>query len=154
MVDDLDDPADDPADGPGRAAAADVADTAATDLRTIPAVLERAAARFGEREGLVDGDRRLTFADLAAAADDAARAYVASGIEPGDRIAIWAPNMGDWVVAALGALRAGAVVATVNSRVKGGEAAPVPGTAGAPPTPVWWHIRQSERPVRVCGIVG
>ena len=132
MVDDLaDDLADDPTDGPGGAAAADVADTAATDLGTIPAVLERAAARFGEREGLVDGDRRLTFADLAAAADDAARAYVASGIEPGDRIAIWAPNMGDWVVAALGALRAGAVVATVNSRFKGGEAAHVLSTAGA-----------------------
>ncbi len=132
MVDDLaDDLADDSTDGPGGAAAADVADTAATDLRTIPAVLERAAARFGEREGLVDGDRRLTFADLAAAADDAARAYVASGIEPGDRIAIWAPNMGDWVVAALGALRAGAVVATVNSRFKGGEAAHVLNTAGA-----------------------
>ena len=38
------------------------------DARTIPAALERAAVRFGEREGLVDGDRRLTFAGLAAAA--------------------------------------------------------------------------------------
>ncbi len=101
------------------------------DARTIPAALERAAARFGEREGLVDGDRRLTFAELAAAADDAARAYVASGIEPGDRVAIWAPNMGDWVVAALGAFRAGAVVVTVNTRFKGSEAAHVIETAQA-----------------------
>ena len=98
---------------------------------TIPAVLERAAARWGSREGLVEPDRRLTFAELAAAADEAARAYVARGIEAGDRVAIWAPNMGDWVVAALGAFRAGAVVVTVNTRFKGAEAAHVVRTAGA-----------------------
>jgi acyl-CoA synthetase (AMP-forming)/AMP-acid ligase II len=101
------------------------------DALTIPAVVERAAAEFGDREGLVDGDRRLTFAELADAADDAARAYVAGGIAPGDRIAIWAPNMGDWVIAALGAFRAGAVVVTVNTRFKGGEAAHVISTAQA-----------------------
>jgi acyl-CoA synthetase (AMP-forming)/AMP-acid ligase II len=101
------------------------------DARTIPAVVERAAALFGERDGLVDGDRRLSFAGLAAAADDAARAYVASGLAPGDRVAIWAPNMGDWVIAALGAFRAGAVVVTVNSRFKGSEAAHVIATAQA-----------------------
>jgi acyl-CoA synthetase (AMP-forming)/AMP-acid ligase II len=98
---------------------------------TIPAVVERAATAFGAREGLVEPGRRLTFAELAAAADRAARAYVASGVEPGDRVAVWAPNMGDWVIAALGAFRAGAVVVTVNTRFKGGEAAHVIRTAGA-----------------------
>jgi hypothetical protein len=32
---------------------------------TIPAVVERAGERFGDAEGLVDGDRRLSFAELA-----------------------------------------------------------------------------------------
>src|SRR4029453_13109229 len=99
--------------------------------QTIPAVLERAAERWGTAEGLVEQDRRLTFPDLAAAGAGAARAYVARGIEAGDRVAIWAPNMGDWVIAALGAFRAGAVVVTVNTRFKGGEAAHVVRTAGA-----------------------
>ena len=102
------------------------------DARTIPAVVERAGAVFGDREGLVDGERRLTFAELAAAADEAGRAFIASGIERGDRVAIWAPNMGEWVIAALGALRAGAVVVTVNTRFKGAEAAHVIATARAP----------------------
>ncbi len=101
------------------------------DARTIPAVVERAGAVFGDREGLVDGERRLTFAELAAAADEAGRAFIASGIERGDRVAIWAPNMGEWVVAALGAFRAGAVVVTVNTRFKGAEAAHVIATAQA-----------------------
>ena len=103
---------------------------------TIPAVVERAAERFGPREALVDddpvdGDGRLSFAELASATDEAARAYVAHGVEPGDRVAIWAPNIAEWVVAALGAYRAGAVVTTVNTRFKGHEAAHVIGTAGA-----------------------
>src|SRR4029453_3341251 len=98
---------------------------------TIPAVLQRAAARFGDAEGLVDGDRRMSFAELAEAADAAARAFVAAGIERGDRVAMWAPNSADWVVAGLGAFRAGAVVVTVNTRFKGQEAAHVIGTAGA-----------------------
>jgi acyl-CoA synthetase (AMP-forming)/AMP-acid ligase II len=98
---------------------------------TIPAVVERAAERFGDAEGLVDGDRRLSFAELAEAADASARAFVAAGIEPGDRVAVWAPNSGDWIVAALGAFRAGAVVVTVNTRFKGAEAAHVIRTSEA-----------------------
>jgi acyl-CoA synthetase (AMP-forming)/AMP-acid ligase II len=107
---------------------------------TIPALVERAAERFGSREALVDADdagtrgrdvRRLSFAELAAAADEAALAYVAQGLEPGDRVAVWAPNSARWVVAALGAYRAGCVVTTVNTRFKGPEAAHVIGTAGA-----------------------
>jgi acyl-CoA synthetase (AMP-forming)/AMP-acid ligase II len=107
---------------------------------TIPALVERAAERFGSREALVDTDvagadgravRRLTFGELAAATDEAARAYLAYGLEPGDRVAIWAPNSARWVVAALGAYRAGGVVTTVNTRFKGPEAAHVVRTAGA-----------------------
>jgi len=110
------------------------------EARTIPALVERAAERFGPREALVDADgaearggdvRRLGFAELAAAADEAALAYVAQGLEPGDRVAIWAPNSARWVVAALGAYRAGCVVTTVNTRFRGPEAAHVVGTAGA-----------------------
>jgi HIP---CoA ligase len=107
---------------------------------TIPALVERAAERFASREALVDADaagadgrdvRRLTFGELAAATDAAARAYIAHGLEPGERVAIWAPNSARWVVAALGAYRAGGVVTTVNTRFKGPEAAHVVRTAGA-----------------------
>jgi HIP---CoA ligase len=110
------------------------------EATTIPALVERAAERFGSREALVDGDaagadgrdvRRLTFGELAAATDEAARAYIAHGLQPGDRVAIWAPNSARWVVAALGAYRAAGVVTTVNTRFKGPEAAHVVRTAGA-----------------------
>ncbi len=89
---------------------------------TIPAVLERAAGLFGEREGLVEAERRLTFAGLAGEVDVAARALVASGVEPGDRVGIWGPNLGEWVIAALAVHRVGGVVVTLNTRFKGAEA--------------------------------
>ena len=47
---------------------------------------------------------------------------VASGIEPGDRVAIWAPNCTEWVIAALGISAAGAVIVPPNTRFKGAEA--------------------------------
>jgi acyl-CoA synthetase (AMP-forming)/AMP-acid ligase II len=97
---------------------------------TIPQVVDRAAERFAEGEALVDGDVRWSFPELAAKVDEAARALVAWGLEPGDRVAIWAPNMAEWAVAALGTYRAGGVVVTVNTRFKGGEAAHVLRTAG------------------------
>ena len=59
---------------------------------TIPAALVHAAGRFGDREALIDGDSRWTFADLADAVVDSAGALIAAGVERGDRVAVWAPN--------------------------------------------------------------
>src|SRR5262245_58881705 len=98
---------------------------------TIPSVLERAATRFADAEALVEGDVRLTFAQLRDAAGDAARALIAAGIEPHDRVAIWAPNVSEWVVAALGVYRAGATVVAINTRFKGQEATHILNTAQA-----------------------
>ncbi len=55
--------------------------------------------------------------------DGAARGLLASGIEPGDRVAVWAPNSLEWIVAALGVTTAGGVLVPVNTRFKGAEAA-------------------------------
>lgn len=64
------------------------------EVRSIPALAQWAAARDGDAEAVVDGDTRLTFDDLAGSALVATRASMALGIEPGDRVAIWAPKGG------------------------------------------------------------
>jgi acyl-CoA synthetase (AMP-forming)/AMP-acid ligase II len=89
---------------------------------TIPGLVARAAASFPELEALVDERARLTFARLDEEVAHAGRALVASGIEPGDRVAIWAPNCTEWVVAALGIFAAGGVLVPLNTRFKGAEA--------------------------------
>ena len=98
---------------------------------SIPKLVQGSAQRFGDLEALVDGDERLTFPELAAAVHEASRAAIALGLEAGDRAAIWAPNIGEWVVAALGVLGAGGVLVPLNTRFKGAEAAYVLAKSGA-----------------------
>ncbi|HMQ24698.1 MAG TPA: FadD3 family acyl-CoA ligase, partial [Acidimicrobiales bacterium] len=74
---------------------------------------------------------RLTFAQLAERVEPSTRAAMAAGVEPGDRVAIWAPNVWEWIVAALGALGAGGVLVPINTRFKGGEAGYVLEKSGA-----------------------
>ena len=90
---------------------------------SIPALARSAAERFGERDAVVDGDVRLSFVRLADAATAAGRAFMAAGVEPGDRVAIWSPNIHEWVVALLGLQSAGGVLVPVNTRYKGAETA-------------------------------
>lgn len=89
---------------------------------TIPGALDLAARRHPGREAVVDGDVRLTWGELSDLVRAAVRSLIALGIRPGDRIAVWAPNSHRWVVAALAATSAGAVLVPVNTRYKGAEA--------------------------------
>jgi HIP---CoA ligase len=98
---------------------------------TVPAAVRRAARLWPDEEAVIDGGQRVTWAGLADRMTRAARACAASGVRPGDRVALWAPNSLDWIVAALGVYAAGAVLVPVNTRFKGAEAAHVLRTAGA-----------------------
>ncbi len=98
---------------------------------TVPRLVDDAAQRHGTIEALVDGDRRLTYAQLAPEVDRFARGFVAAGLGAGERVAVWAPNCAEWMLAALGALRAGGVLVPLNTRFKGAEAAYIVRNAGA-----------------------
>lgn len=98
---------------------------------TIPGLVEWSGQRFADAEALVDGDVRMTFAELSVKVDEVARGLIALGVDVGDRVAIWAPNCHEWVLGALGAVRAGAAIVTLNTRYKGGEAAFILRTSGA-----------------------
>ncbi|MFG2940489.1 FadD3 family acyl-CoA ligase [Streptomyces sp. NPDC048282] len=89
---------------------------------TIPRMVLSAADRFGDAEAVVDGPLRLTFAQLAERVRVAAGAFAALGVDRGDRVAIWAPNSAEWIVAAFGLLTAGGVLVPVNTRFKAAEA--------------------------------
>ncbi|GAA3967804.1 3-((3aS,4S,7aS)-7a-methyl-1,5-dioxo-octahydro-1H- inden-4-yl)propanoate--CoA ligase FadD3 [Streptomyces marokkonensis] len=89
---------------------------------TIPDALDLAAVRSADREAVVDGDVRLTWARLRDEVRAAVKSLLALGTRRGDRIAVWAPNSHRWVVAALATVSAGAVLVPVNTRYKGAEA--------------------------------
>ena len=99
--------------------------------QTIPQLVDDAAARFDRAQALVDGPIDWTFAELRDQIHLATRALMASGVESGTRVAIWAPNIWEWVVAALGVHCAGGVLVPINTRFKGLEAGYVLDRAGA-----------------------
>ena len=74
-------------------------------------------------EAVVEPERRVTYRQLGDLVNISTRAMMAAGVEPGDRVAIWAPNGLGWIVAALGAQSAGAAIVPINTRFKGEEAA-------------------------------
>ena len=98
---------------------------------SIPAMAASTAEQFGDRTAVVDGDTRLSYADLFDQARTFGAALVASGVAPGDRVAIWAFNCAEWIVAALGLFQAGAVLVPINTRFKGAEAADILARSGA-----------------------
>ena len=101
-------------------------------METIPAALAHAARDFGTEAALVNpGVRRFDFAELHDEARTVARALLASGIEPGDRVALWAPNTARWVLAALGVLCAGATLVPISMRFTGAEAGEILERSGA-----------------------
>ena len=83
------------------------------------------AERFGGREAVVDGEVRLSFVDLVREVRRAAGAAMAAGVQPGVRVAVWAPNDHRWMIAALGLVSVGGVLVPLNTRYRGEEAAQV-----------------------------
>ena len=90
---------------------------------TIPQMVRASAARFGDRDAVIDGNTRWSFADVEHLMIAVARSLIAGGVEPGDRVAVWAPNSATWIAAGLGVLAAGAWLVPLNTRLKGEEAA-------------------------------
>lgn len=93
------------------------------EFRSIPRMALVNAERFGDELAVVGEDRRLTYHDAGEEMLRIGRALVGSGIEPGDNVALWAPNSAAWVAAALGVLATGARLVPMNTRFKGTEAA-------------------------------
>jgi fatty-acyl-CoA synthase len=99
-------------------------DTSAAMLdETIGANLERAVARFGQREALIScaQGRRYTYAQLGTAVDELARALMAAGLATGDRIGIWAPNCAEWTLVQYATAKLGAILVNVNPAYRTSE---------------------------------
>ncbi len=75
-----------------------------------------------EREAIVDGQQRLSYGDLIAAAERCAGVLQAAGIRRGDRVAIYLPKCAEECAAIFGISLAGAVFVPINPLLKGQQA--------------------------------
>jgi len=83
---------------------------------TIGEALARAAERWGASDALVSVEQgiRWSFAELLERSDAFAAGLLALGLNPGDRIGIWAPNCAEWTLTQFAAARAGLILVTIN----------------------------------------
>jgi len=85
------------------------------------AFLERSAQIYPEKTAIVYGDRRITYAEFAAAATRLAHALRASGVKTGDRVAYLLPNIPEMLIAHFGVPLAGGVLVAMNIRLAAAE---------------------------------
>src|SRR3954463_3194089 len=83
--------------------------------KTFPRLLKELAARFADREAIVAGDVRLTYAGLHDAVVQTARGLHAVGVRRGDKVAILMGNRAEWILSALAITSLGAVAVAVNT---------------------------------------
>lgn len=83
---------------------------------SIGGLLDQAAERRPDSEALVDlpSGRRLSYLQLKEQAAGWARGLAALGLMPGDHLALWAPNLPEWVVMQAAAAKAGLVLTNVD----------------------------------------
>jgi acyl-CoA synthetase (AMP-forming)/AMP-acid ligase II len=91
--------------------------------KTYAESLALLAERFGDRTALVVGDRRYAFADLRREADGASARFLALGLQPGDKVALWMPNSPEYLWCWLGAAQIGLVAVMLNTRLRIDEVA-------------------------------
>ena len=110
---------------------ADAASAGQAVPATIPELVRTAAARHGARIAIQEDGLRLSFTALDGLRAQAGRALLALGVLPGDRVAVWAPNLSEWIVAALATHSIGAALVPINTRMKGMEAGAILADSGA-----------------------
>ncbi|MFD4422926.1 AMP-binding protein [Agromyces sp. NPDC058484] len=96
--------------------------TSLSHAETIPSLLAD-RAKLGAHAAIVDGGTVISYRDLEQRVHEVARAYLAHDVRRGDRVAVWAPNRAEFILAMLGAQSIGAAVVPLNTRYTGHEAA-------------------------------
>jgi len=84
-------------------------------------MLRDQAARLGDALVVADGHIRLRLIQLRWQAAEGARALIAMGVQPGDRVAIMIPNGFRWVISAFAVWDTGAVIVPVSTRFTSGQ---------------------------------
>ena len=92
-------------------------------MLNLSALLEDSARRYPDRDAVVLGNERQSYAELNRHANKIASLIVARGVQPGDKVALSCPNIPEFLAVYYGILKAGAVVVPLNILLKGREIA-------------------------------
>jgi len=84
--------------------------------QTIGERFDQAGAQYADRAALVVCDQgvRWTYAQLAEKVTNCAAGLLSLGLEPGDRVGIWAPNCAEWIITQYATAKAGLIQVNIN----------------------------------------
>src|SRR5579871_6235089 len=100
----------------------------ASDVWTL---LVNLAEETPDAPALLHGERTISFADLYEQALRAAQGLADLGVGPGDRVALWLPNVPAYPILYFACTRLGAIAVAVNTRFRAVEVADIVGRSGA-----------------------
>lgn len=86
--------------------------------RTLGALVDEAAARWGSREALIFGDRRWTWTEFKREVDAVAKGLIALGVEPQERVALWMTNRPEWLWLMFAIAKVGGCIVPLNTRYR------------------------------------
>lgn len=86
--------------------------------RTLGALVDQAAARWGSREALIFGDRRWTWTEFKREVDAVAKGLIALGVEPQERVALWMTNRPEWLWLMFAIAKVGGCIVPLNTRYR------------------------------------
>ncbi|WP_372729861.1 long-chain fatty acid--CoA ligase [Nocardioides sp.] len=92
-------------------------------MYNLSTLLEDSARKYPDREAIVLGETRLTYAQVNGAANMVANLLVSRGIQHGDKVALSCPNLPYFTIVYFGILKAGATVVPLNVLLKAREVA-------------------------------
>lgn len=105
-------------------------------MLNLAASLEHSAKELPEKTAIIFGDKRFTFGQINALANQVANGLTAAGIGKGDKVALSCPNLPYFPMIYYGILKTGAVVVPINVLLKGNEIA--------------YHLKDSEAKAYFC----
>jgi len=84
--------------------------------QTIGAAFDAACAAHPDQMALISRHQKIrwTYAELKTEVDALAAGFLALGLEPGDRVGIWAPNCAEWAVTQFATAKAGLILVNIN----------------------------------------
>lgn len=112
-----------------------------SETPAISTWLEYLARQHGGKPAFWADEGTLSFADLEARVRRAATGLASLGVGPGDRVALWLPNVVAWPILAFACARLGAVAVSVNTRFRSVEVADILARSGAKVLALWPTFR-------------
>lgn len=90
---------------------------------TIGEAFDQTVAKYPEREAVISREQnvRMTWGELSELVNKSARALLALGVEPGDRVGIWSPNCLQWMVVQYATAKVGAILVNINPAYRTSE---------------------------------